>query len=698
MAGNVRIPLEVFFNVLDYADEDVVEQLYTATSGNRRYHAAVLEYRWQNISIVEEDIYYGSQHTADSRHLIASALRKTTTENNDVPAEPASYIRCLRADYARPYAQHPSYKRTFSPDRGNLSLFHLLTRCSSLRELYRVAPLCQKALKLITHSSHHSLQRLRLQIPSPGHPSQARNWRCLQSMMELTKLEIGDVSPQDATELGMVVGELQNLTDLTLMMLESEPGSSSIFNFLTNLHVTDRISHQTVRYFPSGLKSLTLCDPTETSMFTSAVRGLFPPLSMARISIPLLEDLWLDCQNTLTLRVMLAWWELPILERLTIPSVTCDPRGLSGALTWTNRILYEVLEPVISMCRDTIHQVVLLDVWQNKDRHSKLKTMNTAWNWEFGFVITDLVFGTRSRRHMDLALSHLFRMKSKARYRRAIIDCYLYQQLFDTNQLHESLIRLRIDQLDFYEDAFEDLFRNNFPKLRILILYPWNPQPFRSDDERYPKRIDGFLEGRLAQRILQYAGESIPELCVLAIGGYKFWLPKAPYAKKMVERPLLTPKLWRQVWHLDHAMADTAQREAIRSSLDARDWQFLSDIPPHPRKEDPYASSSHPDPEKNVDERNRVLFRNCAASQMIRNRNYMVLHPEDISPEAHEYFSASSSAYTRPLHWLHNLAIWDSEASEQLAKGAALRNVIGEGTAFPDVIGKGAALPDITSP
>ena len=97
---------------------------------------------------------------------------------------------------------------------------------------------------------------------------------------------------------------------------------------------------------------------------------------------------------------------------------------------------------------------------------------------------------------------------------------------------------------------------------------------------------------------------------------------------------------------------------------------FIEGLPAHPREQDPYASLDQTkEYSSDEDTRKNVLFRNYEASQMMSHRNYVVLHPANVSSEGPGQSKDSSSPYGRPLHWLHTMAYWDFDATNRLQSG-----------------------------
>ena len=651
----MRLPLEIFCDVLKHVDADTLENLEKAFLMSQRYHAAVLQHRWRNVAI-------------ESQTLIDKALRAPTFRGEQLHAEPATYIQHLRSTHTKDTKRFPCLEENFFP------VFSLLLRCTSLRELDSNGPLKQEELEIVVSRLKDSLEALRLLIPTPNLKRQPIKWDCLALMTNLRRLEIGDFMFHDPPSFVWVVGKLQNLEVLTILeidhVLYSEENNPLLI-FLRELLCIDPSLGRLRFSLPPRLKSLALCDTSES--FTSA--KLTPPHrpeSFARVSLPLLEDLFFNHRDPLLIKKTLDWWELPSLKRLTVPSVTPDIReGPHTSKFSTSLIQDEVVQPLMVRCVETLQQVVLVDVWQARSNERIIRPLA---NQKCGFTVTDLVCGTLPRKHFFDHLPPQYRT-FRQQLRETMQNCKLCRKLFEVHQFHPFLVRLRIEQLHFYDGVigtiFQDLF---FPKLRILMLYPWQRDldiPMRS--LKRPPSLNEIPEGRVAQSILS---QGFPEMRILAIGRYRFWLAKEKDHTKEPDATLDPLEYSSRVWLLEEALRNRPQAAEIDRSLDARDWTFMNDLPEHPQKQDPYAclSCSGADT-SHVDKEVNVVYKRVENRQMAMHRNYVVLHRTDFSPRETSQDRKLSSLYGRPLHWLHNMPSWSYESTiraitegEQLAR------------------------------
>ena len=197
----------------------------------------------------------------------------------------------------------------------------------------------------------------------------------------------------------------------------------------------------------------------------------------------------------------------------------------------------------------------------------------------------------------------------------------------------------------------------NFPKLRILMLYPWAKDPEHVSDIQKARGLDEIPKSHLVRRSISH---DLPELRVFAIREHRFWIAKESNSRAKEGTGPQTPDADRKIWILKQGKGDPSQAAEIRRSFDVRDWAFIEDIPLHPRVQDVYATSNQTKKDSSdEDTRTNILFRNYEGLQMLSHRNYLVLRPANVSAKGHGQSKDSSSPYGRPLHWLHTMSYLD---------------------------------------
>ena len=221
--------------------------------------------------------------------------------------------------------------------------------------------------------------------------------------------------------------------------------------------------------------------------------------------------------------------------------------------------------------------------------------------------------------------------------------CTFISTLIQRNGYSSSLGRLRIDQIDFYEDVLDGFFtRLGCDKIKILMLYPW-PRPTSFSKLKLTYDLKTFKEGRVAMNV---ALQDLPELRILVIGGFQFWVERSPPESEEVDAAL-SPRLPNlRLWHLSQAEKDPYQSIDIKQWLTGRDRYFMS-TSPRPRVQDSWARSLW------KDESGNCLLQRVPCLQMIKHRNYMVLHRDDGCDPL------PTLSQRPPTEWLADLATWN---------------------------------------
>ena len=348
---------------------------------------------------------------------------------------------------------------------------------------------------------------------------------------------------------------------------------------------------------------------------------------------PALTDIFLDINNLTALENIFNWLQLPVLERFTVPSVIIIPAldRYAGHPDNEDLILVDTAYPnlvalinrLIQRHETTLHQVTLLNAWQDGGGEGSGTVRELSHDWSCSFSTQELVLGTLSPdfyRHM-----HPTPRPNTLRN-----SFYMPRKAIDGPRWGSSLQRLRIDQLDFDGLMIDGFVTPELAYLKVLMLHPWSVRSSSSKSTvSLPSNMNSFKEGRIALGIIS---ENLPRLRILVIGGYRFWVERRPAVNATddawVPSRSNTIKNTMKLWHFLHAQNDAQQRVQIARSLSSRDWSFLDDIPAHPRKDDSRAAHAKGAPDGNY------LFWRWPSLQMRKHRNYMVLTHEDPDAEA----------------------------------------------------------------
>jgi hypothetical protein len=309
-------------------------------------------------------------------------------------------------------------------------------------------------------------------------------------------------------------------------------------------------------------------------------------------------------------------------------------------------LLDKRLAPWFLRLSASLEQVILLDAW-------RMNLWSSGCSWTSDFTITDLVLGTQSN------LGHGARdMKPDEGYKRMknhSADCH---DLIERNELNQSLQRLRIEHIDFYEDLIAGIFAGLFcGKLRIIMLYPWVRDFRQQADKIYHTSLNDFLEGRIAKRILSLI---FPELRLLVIGAFKFYISPETQGSHQHGFQFSDGPPNLTIRCLDKLLSNPVQAAEIHLSLDERDWVFINDLPPHPMQQDGWAMRRARCPESDAvgEEANFLPFL-AEMPLTTKYRNYMVLHRQTRTTQDQPRPPSSCLVYGKPLGNVHNVASWN---------------------------------------
>ncbi|MCJ1327141.1 hypothetical protein MMC10_003808 [Thelotrema lepadinum] len=669
LGSDVFLPLEIFCEIIKYADQETLEKLSAATFFNVGLHSAVRKEQWQETTVVVDNFFIShyTRFNDASSVILANAVRPTSFKGERLHAPPAAYIKHLKLESVFKWNCTISPEACFIGGSHAWELERLLAACCSLRTVDLGCIPFQTNIDTIFYQAGQSIKSLTLQIMTPCLWKSCIKWRGLAELASLRRLKLGDVW-WDTPGLFQAIETLQNLEELTIVAIDMDydPTSSDdgiIYALLALISAGSAEPEAQRRILPSRLRSLTLSDANRKRYIATGRRPRLPT-SPGQIALPALEDLFLESEDVTLIHALLEWWYLPSLKRLTVPSCVPDPIfGLEDGNPSTVLLQEKILQPMIARCAKSLEQIVLLDAWQERNKGDRLLSANS--NWKHGFFITDLVCGTRPHgREWSQRIGgdpRVLPANALGRFKTMSQHCYMYAQLIDCHELAASLVRLRIEQVHFQVDLIGDIFRQRcFPKLRILMLYPWGPSSPSGEDENQPSRLTDFAEGRIAKCLLSL---DLFALKVLALGKYRFWISKSASTSSRKLQSHAKVELGRGIWYLEDAKKHDLLAEDMRATLNSRDRIFLSDLPDHPQQQDTFAvqSGHNPVPDKAGVVAN-ALFQSRDSHQMCRHRNYMVLHRQSEWPEEGLQCSDASEISGEPLHLLHRIPTWTRDS------------------------------------
>ena len=379
------------------------------------------------------------------------------------------------------------------------------------------------------------------------------------------------------------------------------------------------------------------------------------PSPSNRTTYPALTDIFLDVNNLTALTNMFNWLQMPALERFAVPAVITIPAldQHAGAPPDENLILPDTAYPdlvrliksLIERHETTLHQVTLLNAWQDGGEDGSGTVRELNHDWCCSFFTQELVLGTASPDFYRYVVRHP----------RLPILCnsfYMSRRTIDGPRWGSNLQRLRIDQLDFDGLVLDGFVTPELEYLKILMLHPWSVSSSSSNlKASLPSDMKSFKEGRLALDIIS---ENLPRLRVLVIGGYRFWIERRLNGNgtngATGHSRSSTFKDTTKLWHLSTAQKDRQQYIQMARDLSSRDWSFLDDLPAHPRKDDPRAVRANRARDGNY------LFGRWPSLQMRKHRNYMVLTREN--PDADVRTTQPGKRIFRHERKLTDLASW----------------------------------------
>ena len=372
------------------------------------------------------------------------------------------------------------------------------------------------------------------------------------------------------------------------------------------------------------------------------------PSKSAPICLPQLTNLFLDIDDVASLNAIVDWLDIPILTKLSLPCLqTSEDQAIAMQSSITLGV--ELMSSLVYRFAQTLQQVRLLNFWQCCDTEASLLLQ---WPNPYLNPIQEIVWGNgppptlfrcatmglRITRNSHKALQTLYESETTA----------YSVTLGKSIRLGFGLRRLRIDQVNLDPRALYDFFRWIPPYgLPILMLYPWPDvyAPLLLELE-LPTNLHTFFEGGLATFMIEE--DILSYLKVLAIGGYRFWIEREPAASSTHHKALIPPLSNARLWHLSHAMKDNHQRLEIDSQLSERDWIFLEDLPPHPKKLTHRTRRSQA-------EGSNDLFDGHPTEQMMRHRNYLTFYPTTCSVS-----SPAAQSDFDPTRWLREIVTWDN--------------------------------------
>ena len=648
------IPIEVFCMILGFADAPTLEALNNATLFDRSLHEAVLRAQWHTVVILKE---WNEKRITTFSHpslqILRRALHAYSYRGKLVHPAPATFIRKLEVLESYRFLKNDTMRSSEADMERDMheqvSISSLLSSCIALQEICFQRLIEAADLESIIHNASTALEILFFNYPPAIQCWAPRpDWSRLSLLPNICTLTIGDMDDSDVDHLIGLMWTLKHLKSLTLITLPKHSESLPLVMFLNRLFSVDPKLCCTIHNLPPKLRYLALC---EGYYWPWQVDVLVRPNKVDRVRLPYLEELVIDMESKRNIRAVLDWWDLPSLRRLTFQPVSLQSDHDGG---WDSvQTLDKSLSGFLPRLWASLDQVVLLDVWRMDLRRS-------ACSWDSYFETTDVVLGTQS---CDDGFDEgIQRPKLDNGYDETVKHCENCRDFIDENDLFLSLQRLRIENIDFYEELIASIFGGlNFSKLRILMLYPWARDfPPRADRTCHTS-LAGFREGRVAKRILS---SGFPELRVLVIGGFRFYItPKAedslPQTCIFHDTP---PNL--NIRCLDKLLSNPTQAAKIDLHLDERDWVFINDLPPHPIQQEPWAMRRKRFSALDaVTEEANFLPSLPEAPVTAKHRNYLVLHPRTLTTPDRLQPPSTSLFYGKPLGKLHQVASWDYTTS-----------------------------------
>lgn len=370
------------------------------------------------------------------------------------------------------------------------------------------------------------------------------------------------------------------------------------------------------------------------------------PTPAQRTIYPALKEIFLDIENLTALENIFNWLQMPVLERFAVPAVITipilDPWGCYppneelGIVdpAYPNHVKF--INSMIQKHETTLHQVTLFNAWQDGSSDCSGTVRELSHDWVCSFATQELVLGTLSP-----DLYHVYALTRIPEPNLLRDYYYMFRKAVNGPQWGSDLRRLRIDLVDFEGLSLDGFVTPALANLKTLMLYPWSAHSTTlPPNTPLPSDPSTFKEGQIALDIIS---KNLPRLRVLAIGGYRFWVEQRP----------ATDGTGPKLWHLSHARADAHQRLEIACHLSSRDWNFLIDIPAHPRY---YDSRARPAKGRAPD--CNYLFRRIPSDQMMKHRNYMVLLREAVDDDAKIQSSREGKCVGRHESGLVDLATW----------------------------------------
>ena len=207
-------------------------------------------------------------------------------------------------------------------------------------------------------------------------------------------------------------------------------------------------------HLPPRLKCLTLCEAPISSHSEPVWER---PAFVEPTECSHLEGLLIDFYDAVIVYSLLIWWKLPKLKRLSISS-GCNSENQDQYLDIQSApvsLCYVKLNLVLANFWDTLQQIILLDPYG-------LELRKAGVPWTSQLSITELVLGTKP------AIGVLRRQG----YSPMKSYCKKYSRLLWENDCQRKLQRLRVEQIDFYDNLILSIFYNTVWELRVLMLHP----------------------------------------------------------------------------------------------------------------------------------------------------------------------------------------------------------------------------------
>ena len=579
------LPIEVIQLIIEQVgDIDTLDGLCEATRFTDPLFHVAISRRWKEVQIKEHD-FLVAPHDCDRPEHSFKEPRKlfhTLLEPSAQGLAPvASHVRVLSIDlkfdctpdlYGEPYEDDFECLEDVTYEDIDYSFSLLIPNLCSLGQLNLDGPLYQGQLERITQLQ--SIQILKLRHNNTFWPLLRRGherfnggadlclqWDSLAKLSRLCHLEIGEIVPDEAESLGNALVQLDALRKLVIAASHNrgvedspiewhgtEPGSLDYF--VKEIFIGQAASHTRTLLPPNLLSiALVLSDFNDARLISPARTDVLTPLRVPR-------ELYLECLGFSFIQAVLTANPLSNLSSVWLPA-----RALESTPT-TEQAIPLLCE---ALALDQLH---LFDIETTWDLPLEIRDV---------FSAGDLVLGAKQENSnipgSFTTVDHFYTTGNPLTHHIAR-GISTYNPTPPAYSWDKTVQRLLVDHNCFlWDDAiFKAITPERWWKLRILIVRPWFGHETLEPREREGKVSWCSLrtghtanEAAPSAELLarQIVEKGLPELQVLVLGSYWFWISRA-------NEPLAL--------RFSDARSDPDEAQAITDSLSQHDWNFLLDM------------------------------------------------------------------------------------------------------------------------